>query len=550
MLRAISIQNFALIEDLEMEFNQGFTSLTGETGAGKSILLDALSLALGQRADRSALRNAEKKCVVEITIWLASPKLELLFKREEIDFENETILRREILPSGKSRAFINDSPVTLELMKDVGEQLIDIHTQFQSRQLIDTNFHFHLIDSVAKNETLLAGFQSNLKAYRNNEKALTQLLASQESAKQDLSYHQFLFDELVQAQLKEGQQEIWETEVQALDQSEEIKEALVSGQQILEIEEHGILDQLALVRNNLQRIQNISPRLQEIYTRIQSCWLELDDLRNELESQADQVVDDPARLQLLQEKLQNLYALQKKHQVNSITELLRVKSELAVLCDQNISLDSRITELKRVQEELFSKLENDAQQLSKKRLNVANDLASNIVSQLSLLGIKNASMKFDFQNSQEFNLFGKQTLEVLFSANKGVDFAPLKKVASGGEQSRIMLVIKSIMAQNIQLPTLILDEIDTGVSGEVSHNIGQLLLKMSESMQLLVITHAPQIAAKGHQQLKIFKQENQGKTTSHLKVLDREERIKELAQMLDGDSPSETAIQHARELVN
>lgn len=550
MLTSLSIKNYALIDDLFVDFSSGLTVVTGETGAGKSIILDAISLILGKRADLSSLKSSSQKCTIEAIFTLSSYALTNVFNEYNLDYDPETILRREILPSGKSRAFVNDTPTTLEVMRKIGECVIDIHTQQQTQQLTDTQFHFLLLDSFAGNSTVLQAYRSSLTEYKALNSERNRLIDFQSQAQKEQSYHLFLLEELQRANLSNGQQEDYEQRFESLQHAEDIKMGFAKGFQAIEEEHSGILSQIRNLKQALSGISKFSDSYQKLFDRVESVWIEMEDISQEVQRLSVDIEDDPEQLEHIQTQLQAIYTLQKKHQVESINELLEVQKDLEVRCEKTENAESEINALSEKIATAYEKLKSLADTLHQNRKKVASLLAKELEQILANLGIKSASFAFELTQTDTFNMHGNNQLDVLFSANKGVAFGSLKKVASGGELSRIMLAVKSIISKHTQLPTLIFDEIDTGVSGEISNAIANLMLEMSRERQIFAITHHPQIAAKGHHHFKVYKEEKEEHTSSHLKKMSSEERIVEIAQMLSGESVSESARIHAKQLLN
>lgn len=550
MLSVLSIKNFALIERLEIDFSNHFTIITGETGAGKSILLGALGLILGKRADLSSLKAKDEKCVIEAHFQIATYNLKPLFERLDIDYEETTIIRREILPSGKSRAFVNDSPVNLPALQDLGVALIDIHSQHQTQELSDEIYQIQILDAVAKNTSILSEYQRALSIFKKGQTQLKNLQAEQADWIKERDYHTYLSEELHEAQLKDGEQEVLESDYEKLNNIEFVKEALSKSWSLLNEDQIGVNTALKEVRTSLQRIVNFSNDFKDLFERVHSVEIELIDVANEMELQNEGLVHNPDQLRAIDEKLQLIYALQKKHQVQSIAELLVIESELNEKLFSGSDLDTSIEKLLielNLQEEVLTGL---AAQLSQKRKEAVPVLQEKLLELLRLLGMPNAAFQFEIKPNKSFLNNGMDDLQLLFSANKGIDFGLLKKVASGGELSRIMLAIKAILAQYSHLPTIIFDEIDTGVSGEIADKMGVIMQRMSQKMQVLSITHLPQIAAKGDHHYKVFKTTQDDSTTSQLVLLNEKERVTEIAQMLSGKDISESALVHAQELLN
>lgn len=550
MLASISIQNYALINQLSIDFTDGLSIITGETGAGKSILLGALGLVLGNRADVSTLKDTSKKCVVEAHLAISNYHLQDFFTSVDLDYESQTILRREILPSGKSRAFVNDTPVTLSVLNELKSKLIDVHSQHQTLELSDTNFQFHIIDALAKNRVKLASYQQELKQLLVYQRELQELETSQREANQQYDYNLHLFNELNEAKLIVDEQEELEEKLEKLNNVEEIQLNLSEAVHLATTDEIGIQTLLYTLENRLQKIAPYSKEYEEISNRITSIKIELDDIVSELEDATESIDSNPVELEQLNDRLQLLYNLQKKHYVNSVAELLAIQKVLAEKVDQVENAEEVINQKLKQIDEVSTKLNEVANQISTIRKKILPNLKKELEHLLSDLGMPEARFSIELSTSDTFLSNGKDKLSFLFSANKGGSFGELKKVASGGELSRIMLAIKKILSENIQLPTIIFDEIDTGVSGEISNKIAKIMQEMSQQMQVITITHLPQIAAKGNQHYKVYKEDVAGVTTTNLKQLSEDERIVEIAEMLSGKKISESAITHAKELLN
>ncbi|MET3046574.1 DNA repair protein RecN [Flavobacterium covae] len=550
MLVQLSIKNFALIEQLEMNFSNQFSIITGETGAGKSILLGALGLVLGNRADLGSLKDKEQKCVIEAHFNLSAYNLREFFEQNDMDFEEITIIRREILPSGKSRAFVNDSPVNLTELQELGTFLIDIHSQQQTRELTEESYQIEILDAIASNANLLQLYQKKLKHYKSLQANLKKILSEKESLAKEADYNTFLLQELFQANLKEGEQQELEDIFEKLNNIEIIKENLDKSIALSNEEQIGVLQNLKEVKNSLQKIGDFSPEYQILLERITSILIEMDDLVTDLENQSEKLVNDPEKLEFVNQKLQLIYNLQKKHQVNTVEELIEIQKNLDAKVIFADDLDEQIQKLQaeiNIKNEQVTEL---ATKISKKRKEIVPVLITQITEILNELGMSNARFEFDIKESTTFLPNGKDEIQLLFSANKGTDFGLLKKVASGGEMSRIMLAVKAVLANYSKLPTIIFDEIDTGVSGEVAQKMANIMQQMSHKMQVFAITHLPQIASKGQQHYKVFKSDRVDVTISELKLLSQEERIIEIAEMLSGKNISDSAIAHAKALLN
>lgn len=549
MLTHLSIKNYALIAFSSINFSNQLSIITGETGAGKSILLDALGLVLGKRADLNALRDKEAKCVVEAHFEIQKYNLSSFFENNDLDFDETTVLRREILPSGKSRAFINDSPVTLTVLHELGAFLLDIHSQHQTQDLSKENQQIQIIDAVAKNESFLFNYETILSHYKKNKKKLLELQEEQKNLSKEQDYNSFLLEELLAAELKAGEQEILEAELEKLSNVEFVHENFEKAQAILSDEQYGIINLLKELKASLQKNAPIDPNFEQLYSRVQSSEIEIKDVLDEIENQSEKLVKDPHQLELINGKLQQIYTLQKKHFVSTIDELLVIQENLNSKMFLVEGLADAIEKLIHEENEYILKLDALALQIRENREKVVPKLIQEIKDIISPLGMPNANFKFDLKVSDKFLPNGKDHMEWLFSANKGMDFGLLKKTASGGEMSRIMLAIKAILAKYSSLPTIIFDEIDTGVSGDVANRMGDIMKEMGKSMQVLAITHLPQVAAKGNQHFKVSKDHGSDQTVSEITLLSQEERIKEIAQMLSGENITDSAISHAKELL-
>jgi len=550
VLAHLSIKNYALIDELNVSFTDGFTCITGETGAGKSILLGGLALVLGKRADLSSLRDKSNKCIIEAEFKVDKYGLQSFFTDNDLDYEALTIVRREIQPSGKSRAFINDSPVTLDILTKLGDNLIDVHSQNQTLRLADNDFQLKVIDALANNGKRILEYSGKLSAYRKTTKDLQELINFQKEAIKEHDYNTFLFEELEAANLKEGVQEQLEERYEQLNNVENILEMLSNGHRLLNDEQIGVVNLLTELKQVSGRLANFGSQYTDLNQRIQSVFIEIDDIAGELQVFQDSAEADPQLLEETNTRLQQLYDLQKKHGVQNVTELLAIKEALDEKIGVTENLESEILKKQEVQKAQEVELNTLAATLSTSRKKVVPDLQKQLQQNLSALGMPSATFKIELQLSNEFRNNGKDELTFSFSANKGTDFGELKKVASGGELSRIMLTIKAILAKYEHLPTMMFDEIDTGVSGEISNKMGDIMQAMSETMQVFSITHLPQVASKGHHHFKVYKVE-EGKTThTKMKLLNPEERVAELAGMLGGKQLTDSAMAHARELLN
>ena len=550
MLASITIKNYALINELHIDFSSGLSIITGETGAGKSILLGALGLVLGNRADSSTLKNTNNKCVIEAIVSIHSYNLQDFFETEDIDYETNTILRREILPSGKSRAFINDTPVTLLVLTALRARLIDIHSQHQTLQVSDQEFQFQLLDAVANNKSKLASYQSGLASYTKEKKKQEEIQHAQREAHLQYDYNSHLYNELFEAKLIEDEQELLEEKLEKINNVEEIKQNLSAALQISTDENIGIQNLLYSLEQKLTKIDSYSKEYQELSDRISSVKIELDDIIGDLESAFEQVDFNPSEATQLNDRLQLIYNLQKKHYVNSISELLTIQSALLLKVNTVENAEQSILDQETIVKGIANKLDAVALKISEARSKIILKLSKQLADILADLGMPHARFQIKNTPSENYYKNGKDSLEFLFSANKGGQYGELKKVASGGELSRVMLAIKKILSENSQLPTIIFDEIDSGVSGEISNKMAHIMSQMSRKMQVITITHLPQIAAKGNQHYKVYKEEVNHITTTNLKQLSEDERIVEIAEMLSGKNISDSALIHARELLN
>ena len=550
MITSLAIKNYALIDDIQVDFNSGLTIITGETGAGKSILLGALGLVLGKRADLKVMKDATNKCIIEAEFAIGRYGLKDVFAANDLDYEATSILRREILPSGKSRAFVNDTPVTLQQMQTLGARLIDVHSQNDTQTLTTEAYQMEVIDALAGNDALLKQYAISLEIYKKVAVELENLISEKEQAAKDLDYHSFLYAELTQAKLKSlNQQELEET-YEKLNNTEEIQESFAQIGRLLTTEQTGVLPSSVEARTLLGRVQRFSADYAALWDRLNSVIIELEDVSEEIQGAIENLDADPKLLMEVNERLQNLYNLQQKHTVATVEELMVIEEDLASKIERSSNIDERIELLsydlqkkKKVALEL-------ALQLTKNREKAVPVLKGKLEVFLKELGMPNAQFQFRFTEVEGFRKNGNTTLELLFTANKGMALGPLQKVASGGEMSRIMLAVKAVLTRYKKLPTLIFDEIDTGVSGEIAHKMAEIMSAMSTNMQVLSITHLPQIAAKGDYHKKVFKLEENLITTTQIKDLGEEERIIEIAQMIGGSSVSDSAIAHAKQLLN
>tara|TARA_B110000444_G_scaffold178433_1_gene167137 strand:- start:2413 stop:4065 length:1653 start_codon:yes stop_codon:yes gene_type:complete len=550
LLTKVIIKNFALIDSLEINFSNGFSTITGDTGSGKSILLNALSLIIGKRVDHTLLKKNNIKCIVEAEFNLKNFKLKKIFKKNDLDYFDHSILRREVLPNGKSRSFVNDTPVNLDIMKSVGEKLIDIHTQNESLILSNDYFFFSLIDNLSEQQNIVNNFYQNLSLYKELNLELEKLNRLNTSLQNDYDYNLFLLNELLSAKLKNGEQLDLEKNLKVFKNSEEILSSLNQIDNLIEKDNNSIENQIRNLNSILNNISKYSNKYSIIKNRIESVLIELDDIKLELRDSSIDFNNNPFEVDEMESRLNLIYNLQKKHSVNSVHELIEITVNLQKKLEDNDNIEIDIENLKNDISSKESLLIEQSKKISISRKKILPNLKIEIENILSNLGMPNCSFKFNLTKSEKYNKYGKDLIEVLFSGNKGSEFSPIFKVVSGGELSRILLSIKSILSKHLKLPTMIFDEIDTGISGEMSNAMANLMVKMSKKMQIISITHLPQIAAKGLHHFNVYKHENLGITSTRVKKLNNEQRIEEIAKMLSGDKISSSALIHAKELLN
>jgi len=546
----LSIKNYALIDNLNVNFTGGFTTITGETGAGKSILLGGLSLVLGKRADMSSLKDKDSRCVIEAVFDIENYDLKSFFNEHDLEYDSNTIVRREIHPSGKSRAFVNDSPLTLDILTQLGKRLIDIHSQHQTLQLTEHDYQLKMLDAFADNTKLLGTYNRKLHTYKTNLRELDELTEFQKNANKEYDYNTFLLDELDAVFLEDGLQENLEEKYQQLNNVEIILENLSKGNHLLSDEHRGIISMLSELKLVSSKLSGIVNKFEDLKKRIDSVFIEIKDIAEEMLMLQESVEPDPAKLEEINNRLQVLYDLQRKHDVSSISALLAVKETIATKVGATQNLEEEIETKRNLLLKLKDDLDEDAKLLTSRRAVAIPEIKEKLELSLHSLGLPNATFKIEIIPTEDYKSNGRDTLSFLFSANKGSDYNTLKKVASGGELSRIMLVIKSILARYEQLPTLMFDEIDSGVSGEISNRMGDIMHQMSQNMQVFSITHLPQIASKGDHHFKVFKTDKDHSTETQMKELLADERVFELAEMLGGKKLSDSAMAHARELLN
>ncbi|MDB2314758.1 DNA repair protein RecN [Flavobacteriaceae bacterium] len=550
MITSLKISNYALIEHLDISFDSGMTCITGETGAGKSILMGGLGLVLGKRADMSVLKDNQKKCVIEASFLIDKYNLKNFFEAYGLDYEAETLLRREIIPSGKSRAFINDTPVNLDVLGRLSEVLIDVHSQMENQSLFKNEYQFLVLDAIAGNQETLKEYKNKLSEYQNTHKEYEHLKSLNEEAIKTQDYNQFLYDELASDELVPDMLTPLEEEINQLSNVEAIQQYLSQGIHLIEEEQIGLLTQFSSLNTLLNEAASKSKNLNVFKERINGLSIELKDILEDLISKQDTLESNPEQLERLSgrwDKIQNLF---QKHQVDNIQDLIQVRDQLEKTLGETQDLGQKITALKDRLTGLEQLLEGLSKQLHENRKQASPKFCDQMQQIISKMGMQNARFRIDLTTVDQFLSNGKEQIDFLFSANLGSDFKPIKKVASGGEMSRIMLSIKAILSRFKQLPSIVFDEIDTGVSGTVSNEIANIMAHMSENMQVFTITHLPQVAAKGKQHFLVYKEVKGNNTVTKLKELNQEDRIKELAQMLSGEELTRTALDHAKQLLN
>lgn len=551
MLSRLLIKNYALIDNLDISFDKGLNIITGETGAGKSILMGALGLVLGNRAEGKQFFNEEKKCVIEGYFSISSYDLKGFFEENDLEYDDETIIRRELSVDGKSRAFVNDSPVNLTILKALGEKLIDIHSQHATLQINTEEFQLLVLDALAEQEDLLTTYRKELNILRQTERRLKTLKEESRAARAELDYNQFLFEELERLDIKEGEVQSLEEEQQQLENAEEIKRSLVSSSFLLSEGEQNVLSMLKESVQQIQQAARYFSGAEELAQRLQSTYIEIKDIASEIAQQEEAVMLDQQRLDEVSARLSELYSVMKKHRVDSEGELLQIRDNLEQKLQAVLNHDEIMAELEKQLTEQKDKVMTLAKQIHDNRKAVVPQVVDFVQQTLTTVGMPNArlSISLDFQNMEKASPRGFDAVQFLFSANKGQTLQPIHKVASGGELSRVMLAIKSLVAQNSSLPTIIFDEIDTGISGEVALRVGEVMQRLAHNMQVIAITHLPQIASKGTSHFKVYKEDKDDKTRSNIVLLKPEERVLEIAQMLSGVNPGEAALAHAKTLL-
>jgi DNA repair protein RecN (Recombination protein N) len=549
MLQRLKIKNYALIDNIDIDFYPGFLTITGETGAGKSILIGALSLILGNRADTSMLKNSSDKCVIEAHFLIKQYKLNGFFEKNDIDYDDETIIRREINNKGKSRAFVNDTPVNVKLLKEIGESLVDIHSQHHNLFLQDNIFQLNVIDAYSSTKGLLEDYQRHYKTYKELQSKYRERKELAEKNKNDLDYYQYQFEMLEKLNLVEGEQDELENESDTLNHTEDIKYNLASAHQLLNNEEVSILSQLKEAVDNIKKIVDYFPKVKDVNARLDSVYIELQDLAGEIEMMNESVEYDPERLEFIRQRLDDIYDLEHKHNVSTVEELIKVKQDLEKKIDGINNADFELEELLKELNNEEEKLEKLAAGLTNKRKQNFTPLKKRITSMLKDLGIPNATFEIIHETTKEYKPYGKDNIQFLFSANKNVPPENISKVASGGELSRLMLTLKALIAEKTALPTIIFDEIDSGTSGDIADKMGTIMEQMANNMQVINITHLPQIASKGHHHYLVYKSDEKDTTYTDIAELNDDQRLKEIAKMLSGEQLTDTSLQHAKEFL-
>ena len=548
MLSRIYIQNFALIDQLEIHFKKGLQVITGETGAGKSIILGALRLILGERADSKSISDFSTKSVVEAEFKI-SESLKIFFEENDLDFEVDTIIRREILPSGKSRAFVNDVPVTLDVLKELSERLIDIHSQFETSQLFSEEYQFKIIDGLSENKNLIETYQNDYFEFQRKQRELEKLKNTLSEGNKESDYKLFLLEELEAAQLETVNYELLQSQISLAENKGAISELLAQIFARTDQEEVGLFDGFYDVKNKLSRVADLSLQFSELNARLEENYVEFKDILFQLQNEAEKLDANPEDLLVLQEQNDKINALFLKHKVSDIEDLLKIKEELSLEKNSFEDIEHKIAQLEKEIAEASQSLLKKAEILSKNRKQTAPVFVEKVESLLHQLGLEKAKVEVELSSTKEFGKFGTEKIQLLFQANAGFALKPIQNAISGGERSRVMLSIKKLMAENAELPTLILDEIDTGVSGRIADEMGNVMQEMAENMQLIVITHLAQVAAKGNDNYKVQKSDIEGKTQTRIFPLNQEEKLTEIAQLLSGSKITDAAILQAKELM-
>ena len=550
MLKSLSIKNYLLIDELSVSFNNGFTVITGETGAGKSILVGGISLILGKRADLSVNRDKSQKCIIEGVFDIGSYNLKSIFDKQELDYDTETILRREISSSGKSRAFINDSPVNLGQLSAIGSKIIDIHSQYQNLEILEDDFQFNILDIISNNNNNVLEYENLLNSYKTKKRDLDFIVDERKNLIQSIDYNRFILDEIDSSNVLNENLEDLENIQSSLSNFEEISNELNFSSQLINNEDLGISSNLLKLKNSISKISENSEKYKSILDRIISLKIETDDIAFEIDTILNSLEQNPEKLNTVIAKIDSINSLFRKHSISTVEDLVEFRDKLALKVQSTENIDQKISFLEKECLLLKDKLKEVAQKIHKNRLLVIPDFISRIENVLTDLGMKNSKFKIDLVHSDNFYKKGMDEIQFLFKANKGYDFKKIKEAASGGEMSRIMLAIKSIMANYNQLPSIIFDEIDTGVSGEISKKMGIIMKNLGSKLQTFSITHLPQIAAMGESHFKIYKSDKEGITKTMMLKLNENDRIVEIAKMLEGNNASESAFIHAKQLLN
>ncbi len=550
MLNSLSIQNYALIDNLNIDFYKGLSIITGETGAGKSILLGALSLLVGQRADTSVLLNKSKKCVVEGIFKIDEYNLKNIFEKNGIDYNHQLIIRREISDTGRSRAFVNDTPVNLDVLKELGDRLVDIHSQHQNSYLADSQFQLNVIDILAKNGELINAYRKSYLKYKELQRIISELQEKSAKEKSDLDYYQYQFSELENARIKPDEQTILEEELKILSHSEEIKSALTNISGLLNSESSGVVYQLKEASNISGKLKSIFNKISSVCERLNSAYIEIKDMASETESLAESVDIDPSRLEKVKTRLDTVYSLCQKHKVSNSNDLIALsdslKEKISAISDYDGQLENMTKQLTSEKHQITAL----ALRITESRKNIILSFESQIISVLRQLGMPNAVFSVKIENTDDFTFSGCDKVSFLFSSNKQVEMMDISKIASGGEISRFMLAVKSIIASSLAMPAVIFDEIDAGVSGEIADKVGNIMKQMADNMQVISITHLPQVASKGGNHYLVYKTDDEKTSTTNIKLLKGEDRVVEIAKMLSGEQISDAAIKNARVLLN
>jgi len=550
LLTKLKIKNFAIIEDLEVDFSDGMTCITGETGAGKSILLGGLSLVLGKRADLSCMFDSSRKCIVEATFQISRYSLKNFFETQDLDYSDETILRREILPKGKSRAFVNDTPVNLNLLEKISVNLIDIHSQNDTQSLLENEYQFQVLDALAGNDELLTKYKKTLKSLKNITEEYKEALFFQSESRKTFGLDNFLLEELRSTNLKIGMHEELEGKVNELNSIEYFQNKIANSIQIIELDSYGILDKFNELSQNVLGMYEKSNRYESLNVRIRKIYIELEDILEDLKSQFDLLEINPEKLAELNSQIDHLTSLYLKHKVKNVGDLILIKQKLEKNIDRSSEFDEKLLYLEKKQKELENTLKKYSGELSLNRKKTILNLEKELKTLVNKMGMQQAEFKIELNKGNEFYYNGTDQISFMFSANRGSNFKTLKKVVSGGELSRITLAIKAILSQYKKLPTLVFDEIDSGVSGKISNSIAEVMGTISTKLQVFTITHLPQVAAKGNHHFRVNKKVENDKTITFLEVLNQNSRIEEIAKMLSGNRVTKTAIQHAKQLMN